>query len=1047
MKLLKLDFSQKIWLGFGIIIFLLSVSSILALYNLYDIGGSTERVNDNAVPVLKQSNQLQISLLKLAKLSASGYNSDEGEQIEAIANEFKQGEQEFSRLYSELATIVKSNPDMASHLTNARDYFKAYVAAVDVMLQAKLVVLEEKAAASAQVEEYSLMVDDAGAFLQDVIWVDYIDDDEPRDFMEGFAGRVDGLIVGLFNVVEEINRTNDLDYLNKAKTAIADSINGIVVRNENAENNLSTLKDLANWQEYLIRLENIKEKATAEGNITEHKIKQVENIALAREKLQASDEAIQQVVNEFDQLIVLADNLFNQEQQGVIDAVSLGSQSALVAWIVLILLASQNFNSMRKSIKKKMADLAKLNSTGEVLASLLDQNKALEEVLASMHEQTGVAYGSVFLMNEEDKLELKACYPPKQISPDHKPAQFSLGEGVLGKAAQAKKIKFVPNTSKDDSFVGQEGQVEKALLCVPLLDKDVLIGAMNFSGSVKEVVFEDSDYEFASSIARLLVTTIKNIRMREVIEEQNRTLEQKVRERTAELRQKNKDIAVMMANLHQGLFTIIEGGVIHPEYSAFLEEILETKQIANRNFMDVVFTDTNLGSDTLNQVTNAVESLLGVDEMMWDFNSHLLVNEVFKHMEDGRDKLLEFDWVPIINQQTDEIEKIMVTVRDVTELRALQMAAEEQKRELEIIGQILSVDSNKFDDFLKTSYDFIGNCRSLIEKTKSKDPDLVAELFRNMHTVKGNARTYGFSYITDSVHEVEHHYDELRKNEAKEWMPEVLLEELTKAEQDIKRYQEVADEKLGKRSGGGDEVFIDHVNVLELINKARTLDFSSTESKVKAWVSGAFNTLAQTMAQPFSHVISGVLQSVNSLADELTKDKPVVKINDGDVLIRKEIHSMLNNIFMHVLRNSVDHGIEMPDAREAKGKPRAGHINIEVAREDDKVIIEVEDDGKGLALAHIYKKAADTGIFDANKRPDDQAIADLIFSSGFSTAEKVTEISGRGVGMDAVKQFLKESGGGIEVVLTSGSEGDDFRAFKTRVKINAKYALEFPDIK
>ena len=78
--------------------------------------------------------------------------------------------------------------------------------------------------------------------------------------------------------------------------------------------------------------------------------------------------------------------------------------------------------------------------------------------------------------------------------------------------------------------------------------------------------------------------------MRETIEEQNRTLEQKVRERTSELKQKNEDVAVMMANLHQGLFTIMSGGVVHHEYSKHLEDILETKNIANRNFMDLLFS-------------------------------------------------------------------------------------------------------------------------------------------------------------------------------------------------------------------------------------------------------------------------------------------------------------------------------------------------------------------------------------------------------------------------------------------------------------------------
>lgn len=1042
----KLDFSQKIWLGFGIIILLLSLSSMVALYNLYDISDSTTEVNESAVPVLKQSNQIQINLLKLGKLSSSGYNAVNESQISEASSSFKQGDTLFNQQYVMLTDTIGSDPSMSEDLLTAKQFYDEYTQAVERMFDAKSKLLKAQDNANEELKSLSNLIDDAGAYLLDVVWVEYGDDDKNRDLIEGIAGRIDGLIIGLFNAFEDINLSNNLDSLTNAKDDIAASINGIRVRNNSAENNIPDLKDRELWKDYQNALTELEQRVAGDNSLIDYKIEQVEQTIKAREQLDLSEAAIREVITKFDALLLQADDLFNDRQKSVIDTVDLASKSVIIAWIVLIALAWQNFNSMRKSIKKKMADLAKLNSTGEELASLMDQNRALESVLAAMHDQTGVAYGSVFLMNQDDKLEVKASYPPKQVDPDIKPAQFALGEGILGKAAERKKIKFVPNTAKDSNFIGQENMPDKALLCVPLVDKDVLIGAMNFSGNVSDVTFEDSDYEFASSIARLLVTTIKNIRMREVIEEQNRTLEQKVRERTAELRQKNKDIATMMANLHQGLFTITDGGVIHPEYSSFLEQILQTKQIANRNFMDVVFKNTNLGSDSLNQISTAVDSLLGVDEMMFDFNSHLLVSEFTLTTDEGSDKLLELDWVPIVNQDTDEIEKLMVTVRDVTELKALQMAAEEQKRELEIIGQILSVDDEKFEEFLNSSYEFIGNCRSLIEQAKNKDPSLVATLFRNMHTVKGNARTYGFSYITDSVHNVEHSYDELRKDETKEWQPELLLEELSQAEHDIKRYEKVAEEKLMQRGGSDSGIVIDHSHVRDLINEAINLNIEGCKNPVKNWVKEAFDVLAHTQAKPISGVLTSVISSVNSLADQLGKEKPVFNVNDGPYLIRKEIHNMLNNIFMHVLRNAVDHGIEDSATRRKAGKPEQGTISLDVSDKTNSLIIAIQDDGRGLALSQLYASALKKNLLsDGDPKPDDQTIANLIFHSGFSTAQEVSDISGRGVGMDAVKQFLEESGGSIKISLTSGNEGDDYRQFITEIHIHKKYTLEQPE--
>lgn len=1033
----KLNFSQKIWLGFVVIIVLLTLSSGVALYNLMDISDSTTEVNETAVPIVKQSNQLQISLLKLGKLSASGYNADDIEQITSVSKDFSSGNQQFNQLYSALESTVANYPEMLENLTAAEKFYKDYTQAVDSMLLAKKEIIKAKQNANEELIELSNMVDDAGAFLLDIPWIAYENEDEKRDLFEGIAGRLDGLIIGLFNVMENINRSSDLEYLKQAKINIEQSINGIQVRNQNAENNLPDLSEKQLWIDYLATLKKIEERSTGENSIVDYKIRQIEQTNAARQQLEASEKALEQVVTNFDNLLLKADTLFNARQTQVMETVSLSSQSVIIAWIVLIILAWQNFNSMRKSIKKKMSDLAKLNSTGEELAATRDQSRALEAVLSTMHEQTGVAYGSVFLMNNEDKLEVKASYPPKQIDPDIKPAQFALGEGILGRAAQRKKIKFVPNTGKDDEFVKQEGMPDKSLLCVPMVDKDVLVGVMNFSGAVGEVKFEDSDYEFASSIARLLVTTIKNIRMREVIEEQNRTLEQKVKERTAELHRKNQDIATMMANLHQGLFTITEGGVIHPEYSKYLEVILGTEQIANRNFMDVLFHNATLGENALDQITTAVDAIIGVEEMMFDFNSHLLVQEFQRKDADDKTQLLELDWVPIVNSQTDEIDKLLVTVRDVTELKALQEAAEQQRKELEIIGQILSVENDKFDDFLNTSLDFINNCRELIESTNEKDHELIARLFRNMHTVKGNARTFGFSYVTDTVHQVEHSYDELRKNDDAVWEPEVLLSELENAENDVKRYQEIAQNKLKIKGNQSEGNLKNMEQVKQLIDEAVQLDFNQMSSPVKSWVKQSYDTLVQTQAKPISEILDTVTESVNSLARQLGKSQPKLAIDNGDYLIKKDLHPTLNNVFMHIMRNAVDHGIESDEERKSKGKPESGTINLTVSEDSKAVILEVSDDGRGLALAHIYRSAIEKGVLkEESSRPSDNEIANFIFSSGFSTASEVTDISGRGVGMDAVKRFLEESGGSIVIELTGGNEGDDYRTFKTVISLS-----------
>ncbi|NQZ06919.1 MAG: GAF domain-containing protein, partial [Algicola sp.] len=659
---------------------------------------------------------------------------------------------------------------------------------------------------------------------------------------------------------------------------------------------------------------------------------------------------------------------------------------------------ANNFESMRSTINKKMGDLATLNSIGEVLAVLLDQNKALEEVLKTMHRHCGVNQGSVFLMNESNELEVKGFYPPKKMRLESKPVRFTMGEGVLGRAAQNKEIVFVSDTSKDPNFVDAKGDTPPmALLCIPLLDKDMLIGVMNFNGQVGNVTFEESDFEFASAVARLLVITIKNIRMREVIEEQNRTLEHKVASRTEALQEKTNDILSMMQNMHQGLFTIMEGGIIHHEYAAYLEAILDTDRIANRNFMDLLFSDTNLGSDRCNQVATAVEALLGSDEMMFEFNSHLLATEIIISLPNDTTKILELDWDPII--LNEEIDKIMVTVRDVTALKELQAEAEEQKRELEIIGHILSIEAAKFNEFISSAFSFIDECRDLIKHTVEKDADVIASLFRNMHTIKGNARTFGFNYITNSVHNVENTYDELRKIEDKQWDQDALLQELRLAEVDVQRYQNVAVDKLGRDAQAEQDsdgmTAVDKDRVAELMASIEKLELNGLPQEAKNCFRDTYATLISFDAKPIAEAIQPVLDSAESLSDELNKPTPDMEMNSGGVYIKTSAHGMLNNIFMHVFRNAIDHGIETPDVRLEKGKTEQGTICLDTVKGDGFIELVIKDDGKGLAISRLYEKAVKEGLYAEGERPAASEIANLIFGSGFSTADKVTEVSGR----------------------------------------------------
>ena len=157
-------------------------------------------------------------------------------------------------------------------------------------------------------------------------------------------------------------------------------------------------------------------------------------------------------------------------------------------------------------------------------------------------------------------------------------------------------------------------------------------------------------------------------------------------------------------------------------------------------------------------------------------------------------------------------------------------------------------------------------------------------------------------------------------------------------------------------------------------------------------------------------------------------------------MVRTQASSLLKNLFTHLLRNSVDHGIECAADRQAAGKPAAGRIHLDLTVDDGKLWIRLKDDGRGLAIAKIRQRATEQSLITRGARSTDDEVAQLIFRSGFSTAEQVTEVSGRGVGMDAVRGFLEKEGGSIGIRFLDEREGANFRAFETVIALPDKYA-------
>src|SRR5438876_9753588 len=144
-------------------------------------------------------------------------------------------------------------------------------------------------------------------------------------------------------------------------------------------------------------------------------------------------------------------------------------------------------------------------------------------------------------------------------------------------------------------------------------------------------------------------------------------------------------------------------------------------------------------------------------------------------------------------------------------------------------------------------------------------------------------------------------------------------------------------------------------------------------------------------------------------------------LSGEDTELDRKVVENINDPLMHMIRNSLDHGIEDPEARRAAGKPAQARVLLTAGHEGGSIVIAIADDGAGLNTEKIRTKAVALGLIDADAPMTPAEIHGLIFRPGFSTADKVTEISGRGVGMDVVRRNIEALRGRIDIRSTPGA--------------------------
>ncbi len=228
----------------------------------------------------------------------------------------------------------------------------------------------------------------------------------------------------------------------------------------------------------------------------------------------------------------------------------------------------------------------------------------------------------------------------------------------------------------------------------------------------------------------------------------------------------------------------------------------------------------------------------------------------------------------------------------------------------------------------------------------------------------------------------------------------------------------LARNRLFKINHGLEQSYGEDTRIQDLLDTTLQLSLLTTDLQL---------AVLKTRMQPLKKVFSKIPRMIRDLARKKMKEVDLQIIGE-ETEVDKSVIEAIGDPLVHLIRNAVDHGIEIPDFRGPLGKPEKGMVRVSASYQGDHIIIDIEDDGQGMDPEQLRQKAVEKGIVDAAEaeRLSEKECFSLIFAPGFSTAEKVTSTSGRGVGMDVVKTNIAKLNGSVKVESQLGL-GSKFR--------------------
>ncbi|HET9238300.1 MAG TPA: ATP-binding protein [Oligoflexus sp.] len=428
------------------------------------------------------------------------------------------------------------------------------------------------------------------------------------------------------------------------------------------------------------------------------------------------------------------------------------------------------------------------------------------------------------------------------------------------------------------------------------------------------------------------------------------------------------------------------------------------------------------------QTMAALSASLGIPSFLFDMNRDLLPDKL--EITEGSDapRVYICSWLPQVEGEL--VSGVLLILIDVSSEAIGSARFDQQHQRIMRFSELLSLDSVKLQMAIPECGALLDRMRLALRSALQKDQeDWKAGLMRDLHTFKGLSRAFGFKHLARVTHEAE----------------ERLIHESS---------LDVIAETLGAVRNSYDNYARDYHIIFKIEGNGRLLDdghlaerFLRAAQRIaqsppdEAWKK-EWTIVQRSYFIPLSDLVTSFRSGLVEIAAQLGKPTPSLQIEGAHCLLKRSLLGAFSGIFIHLLRNALDHGIEAPDLRRLLGKSHEGTIAIHSQLEAEHLILDVYDDGKGLDLNRVHERARLKAYVQDDRALSDDDIAGFIFMPGFSTKDEASDVSGRGVGMDAVRSMIEELGGSLQVIWREARRADGYRACIWRISLPRGVCLE-----